>query len=101
MAQPPGAWHLEDIKAAIRKRFGSLREASRAWGYDIAAISHVLMDPRYSRPLEQKIASELGVKPHVLWPTRWSLDGNPLPRDGDQGDITDAQRLSCPKRKAA
>lgn len=101
MARSPAAWHPEDIKAELRKRHGSLRRLSMSWGYRITAVSQVLRDPRYSRPLEQKIASALGVKPHVLWPDRWTADGSALPRDGDHSSITTNSQNTCKKAEAA
>ena len=101
MAQQAVTWHREDIKGALRKRFGTLRLACLKWGYDRTAISHVLADARFSRPLELKIASALGVKPHVVWPDRWAADGSPAPRDGVHSGITTKSRKSCQKAKAA
>ena len=101
MARRPTVWHLEDIKAALRKRHGSLRGLSRAWGFGDRAVSKVLTDPRYSRALEKRIAADLRVNLHVLWPDRWCPRGKPLPRSG--GDIvTPGERLeSCQKGEAA
>lgn len=101
MARPTAGWHLEDIKAALRKRHGSLRSLSLSWGYNRAAVSMVLMDPLYSAPLERRIARTLGVKPHVLWPDRWDANGVSRPRTGDHSDITTNSRNACPNEEAA
>lgn len=101
MAHKPPGWHREDIKAALRKRHGTLRELCARWGYGERAISMVLLDPRYSRPLEQRISGALGVEPHILWPDRWTADGSPVPRDGIHSVITKKLRDACQKRKAA
>lgn len=101
MAQKPPVWHREDIKAALRKRHGSLRALSKGWGYSRRAVSNVLEDPHYSRRLEKLVSQDLGVELHVLWPDRWAADGSPVPGDGDHRDITEKSRKSCQKRKAA
>lgn len=101
MARRAKVWHLEDIKAALRKRYGTLRRLSVAWGYHHGAITKVLTDPRYSEVLERRIASALHAKPHVLWPDRWDADGISLPRAGDHRDITAISRKSCLKEEAA
>ena len=75
-------WHREDIKAELRKRFGSVVKLSAEWGYARSAISHVLTTPCFSMPLERRIAAALGVPLHTLWPDRWTPEGAPLPRSG-------------------
>ncbi len=80
MAQIPPGWHPEDIKAALRKRYGSLRAICRTWGSNRAAISNALRDPAHSVPTEMRIALALGVRPQELWPDRWGADGKALPR---------------------
>lgn len=78
MAKPKG-WHREDIKAELRKRFGSVTVLSLQWGYSRAAISHALMGGhRRSAKVERRIADALGLHPHTLWPDRWSPEGEPL-----------------------
>jgi hypothetical protein len=42
MTQPTTGWHVEDIKAAIRKRHGSARRLSIALGYGHRAVSCAL-----------------------------------------------------------
>jgi Ner family transcriptional regulator len=101
MAHISAGWHLEDIKSEIRKRHGSLRALSIAWGYNRNAVSKALTDARYSTTLEGRIAGALGVEPHVLWPNRWAADGSPVPRDGDNSNITANSQKSCQKMEAA
>lgn len=80
MPQDPQGLHPEEIKAALRMRYGSLREICRTWGVNRAAISNALRDPAHSIPTEMRIALALGKRPQVLWPDRWDADGKALPR---------------------
>lgn len=78
MAKPKG-WHTEDVKAELRKRFGSVTHLSIRWGYSRGAISAALRGgTRRSSKIEQRIADALGLPPHTLWPDRWSPAGSPL-----------------------
>jgi Ner family transcriptional regulator len=80
MARKPGIWHAEDIKAALRIRFGGICELSESWGLDPSAISNTLRRPFYSMRVERRIADALAVPLHELWPDRWKAGGAPLPR---------------------
>ena len=101
MTHPEAGWHLEDIKAALRKRHRTMRALSVSLGYSTKAVSKALTDPRYSMTLEKQIALSLGLKPHVLWPDRWDARGRPLPRPGGSIRITNNSRKTCQKEKAA
>ena len=101
MTRHAQVWHLEDIKAELRKRHGSLRALSPSWGYHRGAITKVLTDPRYSEVLERRIASALAVSLHVLWPDRWTETGEPLPRTGEREPTRAASVETSQKRKAA
>jgi Ner family transcriptional regulator len=80
MAEAPGpGWHVEDIKAELRKRLGSLTALSEAWGYHPSAISNAIARP-YSSRIEQRVATALSLPPHILWPDRWTPEGHPRPR---------------------
>jgi len=68
-------WHREDIKAALRKRLGSMQALARAMGRHPHAISNALRQPGYSTAIERRIAQELGVPLHELWPARWTANG--------------------------
>ena len=68
-------WHLEQIKAQLRERYGSLASLSRSWGYNRAAISVALAGLNRSTRLELRIAEALQQHPHTLWPDRWSPEG--------------------------
>lgn len=80
MSRKLAAWHKEDIKAELRKRFGSLRSLALSWGYSDYVISGVLSRKRSSIPVELRVAAALGVAPQELWPDRWEPDGTPKRR---------------------
>jgi Ner family transcriptional regulator len=95
-------WHIEDIKAELRKRYGSLSALGHHWGLKSpTAISATLSAPGYSRHVERLIAAELQVDLHILWPDRWSPDGSPLSHRADRSPTrTPADALRA-KRTAA
>lgn len=70
-------WHVEDIKAAIRKTGTSLKDLASAHGYDRTVMSHVMRKPYPA--IERIIAKRIGVKPSVIWPSRYTRDGSPRP----------------------
>jgi Ner family transcriptional regulator len=75
----PKGWHREDIKAALRKKHGSLERLSVSWGYHKSTVA-VALNPGSSIPtVERRIAEELGHPPHTLWPDRWTPEGTPRP----------------------
>ncbi|MBY0396025.1 MAG: helix-turn-helix domain-containing protein [Thermoleophilia bacterium] len=73
----PADWHPEDIKAAVRKTGISLDALGRANGYAQGSIRTVLTQ---ASPRAQAIvAARLGVKPQVIWPSRYDPQtGEPL-----------------------
>ena len=80
-------WHREDIKAALRKQFGSLANLSRAWRYHPRAVSQALLGRSgRSRRIEMRIAEALGVTPHTLWPDRWTPEGTRRPHSAIAGN---------------
>ena len=101
MAHPEAGWHPEDIRAAIRKRYGSLRALSLRFGMDRTAVSIVLLRPTASTRLERLIAAAIDQTPHALWPDRWSKGGEPLPRTGLPKAAPRWPRNSSQKRHAA
>lgn len=102
MAHHPQGWHPEDIKAELRKRFGSLRDLCRSWGLNDHAISNVLRDPSHSVPTEMRIALALGEKPQVLWPDRWDVaTGEQLPRPSKADRRPRPASAQRQKRRAA
>lgn len=101
MPQPPKGWHVEDIKAALRKRYGTLQRLSLTWGLHPSAITNTLGTPAYSVPTEKRIALALGVRPQVLWPDRWDTAGQPLPRSGKSKSRTVPVVSESQKTRAA
>ena len=106
----PG-WHVEDIKAELRKRFGSLNLLAERWQLHRGTISAAINRPHYSNPIEKRIAEALDVAPHVIWPDRWHPDGTPKKRaigllpagvgPGGQGSIAAPSSPHRQKRDAA
>jgi Ner family transcriptional regulator len=74
-----GGWHKEDIKSALRKKHGSLRRLSLAWGMHQNQISAALSAGAYTPRVEERIAAELGQPLHHLWPDRWTPEGTRRP----------------------
>jgi len=74
----PKGWHLEDIKAAVRKTGISLEELSIANNLHPKACALALH--RSSPIAELVIAEYLGVSPRQIWPQRFEADGRR--RDG-------------------
>jgi Ner family transcriptional regulator len=72
----PQDWHVEDIKAAIRKTGTTLSDLSRAAGFSESAATRALLTP-WPR-MEAAIAARLGREPHEIWPSRYSPDGRPM-----------------------
>lgn len=75
----PQEWHHENIKAELRKKHRSLEALAKAWGYSASAVRVALNPGSHWPSLEARIAAELDVAPHVLWPNRWSPDGTRKP----------------------
>lgn len=101
MAKPAPGIHREDLKAMLRKRYGSLAALSRLWGYSRLGIPNVLGNPYYSVPLERRIAQALGLHPHEIWPDRFSADGEALPRRRCQRSSRRQTPETSQKRRAA
>jgi Ner family transcriptional regulator len=69
-----GDWHKEDIKAALAKLGWSLSGLSKHHGYCRTALAKALIEPwPYA---EHLIAEAIGVKPWVIWPSRY-IDQTP------------------------
>jgi Ner family transcriptional regulator len=101
MPQSPPGWHPEDIRAALRKRYGTMRRLSQTWGLNRAAISNAIRDPAHSVPTEMRIALALGVRPQVLWPDRWGVDGKALPRPNRHRGKSESVVETSQKTRAA
>jgi Ner family transcriptional regulator len=63
-------WHPADVLAALKKRGKTLSGLSRDHGYHATAAGKAL---KQSWPaLEALIASELGLAPEAIWPSRYA-----------------------------
>lgn len=71
----PRDWHRADIKAALEKSGWSLRRLSLANEYSESALSAALKQP-YPKA-ERIIAAAIGIKPELIWPSRYNPDGTP------------------------
>jgi Ner family transcriptional regulator len=71
VGRPPRrkVWHREDIKAELRKRYGTLCALSTGWGMNAQAITHTLLRPHHHKPTARRIAAALDLSPHDLWPS--------------------------------
>lgn len=78
-------WHPEDIKAELRKRYGTIRKVAASWGLTQPTVSNVLVDAGRSMRVERMISETLEVPLHELWPERWHSDGTPKPRPRASG----------------
>lgn len=67
-------WHPEDIKAALRKRYVTLKAFADELDVKPAAIS-IAIHSRSSTKIEERIARAIGVRPNVIWPSRYRADG--------------------------
>ena len=101
MARPPKGMHAEDIKAALRRRHGTLRALAKAWGKHPATISRVLKEPRYSIPTERLIAEALDKHPFEIWPDRWTEAGDRVASVSEANGNRINHILDSQKRHAA
>ena len=65
-------WHPADVLAALKKRGHTLSALSSAHGYHPTAAGKALRRPWPA--LEHIIATELGMPPSAIWPSRYSAD---------------------------
>ncbi|AXV78918.1 MULTISPECIES: helix-turn-helix domain-containing protein [Ralstonia solanacearum species complex] len=68
-------WHRADVKAALEKAGITLRQLSIQNGYAPTSLVNALNTPWPAA--ERIIAAEIGVAPHVIWPSRYDEHGNP------------------------
>lgn len=68
--------HPEDLKALLRKQFGTLRAFERQHGLPVQAANAALKRPHDLA--EAAIAAALGKHPADLWPSRYDAAGNRL-----------------------
>ena len=72
----PGAkadWHPADVLAALKKCGKSLTQVSVAHGYHPTAAGKALKRPWPA--MERVIATELGLTPEQIWPSRYPSAG--------------------------
>lgn len=77
MARNPTGMHPEDIRAEIKKKFGSLAAMSRHFKRHSNAIANTICQPGYSVPLEAEIAKVIERDVRDIWPARYHPDGSP------------------------
>lgn len=68
-------WNKEDIKAAVWKLGTSMKGLALANGYrSVDAVNQALFRP-YPKA-ERIIAKAIGVKPEVIWPSRYKFNAS-------------------------
>lgn len=96
MAQAPQpSWHPEDIRAAVRKRTGTISVLAERSGYTVSALCKVIRGCFMPGPAEA-ISRAIEIHPSVLWPQWFHPDGTP--RQG-RGAITDRAKDSASRRR--
>ncbi|WP_218080919.1 helix-turn-helix domain-containing protein [Anthocerotibacter panamensis] len=67
--------HREDVKAAIRKAYGTIEKFAAAQGLRDSSVYHALRPPNKlepkSEPTDRVIATFLGEPLHVVFPDRY------------------------------
>jgi len=76
--------HPEDIRSAVRKKYGSMAKLSRALNLNDNAVSNAICQPGYSVPLERRIAEAIGLTVQQVWPDRYHADGSPVSLRADR-----------------
>jgi Ner family transcriptional regulator len=71
-------WHPADVLAALKKRGRTLAGLSVAHGYHPTAAGKALKAPWPA--LEAIIAREIGLQPREIWPSRYTVEGEPTGR---------------------
>lgn len=69
-------WHVEDIKAAIRKTGATTVSLSLQHGYSRTAVRVAFL--KAWPAVEAIIAAHLGHPPQAIWPSRYDASGTPL-----------------------
>lgn len=86
--------HPEDIKAAVRKRYGSVEAAARAHGITGALMRKAIYFPRPGG--NTAIAKALGRSLHDLWPEWFDARGRRLylrhPKDSRRASANHRQK---------
>lgn len=72
--RPSKDWHPADIRAALEKSGWSFNQLSQHHGYTCeSALARAQHRPWPKA--ERLIADAIGVKPEVIWPSRYNADG--------------------------
>jgi Ner family transcriptional regulator len=71
----PKDWHPADVIAAVKKAGKSLRRLSINHGFQPKSLDRALR--RQWPNAERIIAEAIGLRPHLVWPTRYEKDGTP------------------------
>ncbi|SMF85514.1 transcriptional regulator, Nlp family [Tistlia consotensis] len=104
MADTPQGWHPEDIRAALRKRHGTIAAFARKIGYAQSSLSNVLAYGRYVPGPMRAIAEDLGAGLFSLWPHFHHPDGTPRQGRGATNvdkDSAAGRRRNVQRRRAA
>ena len=99
MKKTSQGWHIEDIKAGLRKRGYTLARIGREMGHkDPRTPGYAL---RHRWPLvERRIADILEVHPAEIWPDRYKADGTPIGR-GIRRQVTTSDDCGNGKKAGA
>ena len=92
--------HPEDIKAALRKKYGTVNSFLAAHNRAASNFNRVLKAPT-SIPLERLISEAIEIPLHVIWPDRWLPDGRAIGRSHRQTNTSDADGTQRQNREAA
>lgn len=81
-SNPPAQnMHPEDVKAAVRKKFGSLAALARQNGVSDSVVRAALIRPQ---PTGNRIIAKcLELSVHELWPEWYDADGQRIPSNDD------------------
>jgi Ner family transcriptional regulator len=74
MAKQPSGWHPEDIRAAVRKKFGTVSALAQVSGYAKSSFSNVLAYGLFMPGPCGAISEAIGISRHTLWPHWYHLD---------------------------
>lgn len=90
----PQDWHKEDIKAAVRKLGTSFKGLAIANGYrSVDAVNQALFRP-YPKA-ERIIAKAIGIKPEIIWPSRYKFNATTLARNSKTTAADSRQRKAA------
>lgn len=89
-AETPADWHAADVVAELRKAGTSLSTLSRQHGYHAQSLQTVL---RRTWPKGQRlVAARLGLRPQLIWPSRYDAEGRPKRADRPDNRIAPHSR---------